>query len=248
MKIKKISLVMPVYNEEKTLAMILDKVLNIKWGVSLEMIIVNDCSTDSSFKIMQSYQKRFKQIKILSNHKNIGKSQTVKRGIISSTGDLVAIQDSDLEYDPNDLLKILKLFHKKDIDAVYGNRFGRNNKIIYYSNWFGNRSLSMLSSLFTYLRARMWTSDMETGYKVIKGFIFRDIAKTIDAKTSFGFEPEVTAKLSKYKIKEEGNRHIKFLQFPINYYPRTIAEGKKMKGLSDGIKALGEILRYNLFN
>lgn len=94
----------------------------------------------------------------------------------------------------------------------------------------------------------MWTSDMEIGYKVIRGYIFREIAKTLSAKTTFGFEPEVTAKLSKYKIKSKKGRHIKFTEIPINYNPRTIAEGKKMKALSDGFKALFEILRFNLFN
>lgn len=246
MKIKKISLVMPVYNEEKTLSLMLDKVFKVNWGVDLEVVIVNDCSNDNSRNIINSYRNN-KKIKILSNEKNLGKSQTVKRGIIATTGDIVAIQDSDLEYEPNDLLKMLKQFQTTPVDVIYGNRFGKNNKVIYYSNWIGNRSLSFLSSCFTYPRAKMWTSDMETCYKMVKGNILREIAPQITAKTNFGFEPEITARLSKYKIKD-GNqgRHIRFAQMPINYSPRTIAQGKKMHGLSDGTKALFEIIRYNL--
>ena len=163
---------------------------------------------------------------------------------------MVAIQDADLEYDPKDLLKMVEVFKKEPIDVIYGNRFGKNNKIIYYANWLGNRGLSLFSTLFTYPKARMWTSDMETCYKMVKGDIFRKIAKTISAKTNFGFEPEITAKLAKFKIKDrkEKGRHIKFAQIPIDYYPRTVAEGKKMKGLSDGFKALIEIIHYNLFD
>jgi len=237
---------MPIYNEAKTLSTMLDTILNLKWGVNIEIIAVNDFSTDDSAKILESYKTKH-NIKILTNTANLGKSQSVKRGIISSTGDLVAIQDADLEYEPKDLLRILQLFQNGDFDVIYGNRFGKNNKIIYYSNWLGNRILSLISSIFTYPRARMWTSDMETGYKVIRGTIFREIAQTLTAKTTFGFEPEVTAKLSKYKIIDEKGRHIKFTEIPINYNPRTIAEGKKMKGLSDGFKALIEIFRFNLF-
>lgn len=248
MKTKKLSIIMPVYNEENTLKHIIDKVLGINWGLELELIIVNDCSKDRSAKILESYSKD-KHVTVITNPKNIGKSQTVKRGIAASTGDLVAIQDSDLEYEPEDLLKIVDIFRTRAVDAVYGNRFGKNNKIIYYSNWIGNRALSLFSNLFTYARARMWTSDMETCYKVIKGEIFRDIAATITSTTNFGLEPEITAKLARYKVKDsKASRHIKFAQIPINYHPRTIAQGKKMKGVSDGFKALYEIIIYNIFN
>jgi glycosyltransferase involved in cell wall biosynthesis len=247
-KSKKLSLIIPVYNEEKTLSVILDKVLGQKWDLDLELIIVNDCSKDDSGKIIKSYCGKYKNIKVLTNIKNIGKSQSVKRGILASTGDLVGIQDADLEYNPADLLKIVSLFRQKPLDVVYGNRFGKKNKVVYFMNWIGNRGLSAISSLFTYPRARMWTNDMETCYKVVKGHILRSIAPTISAKTTFGFEPEITAKLSKFKIKEEKKRHIRYAEIPISYYPRTVEEGKKMKGLSDGTKALIEIIKYNLFS
>ena len=245
MNIKKISLVMPMYNEENTIAAILQMILALDWGAELELIIVDDCSKDKSAEILKTFENN-PQVKILKNPKNLGKSQTVKRGILASTGDLVAIQDCDLEYEPQDLLNIVKLFQTEDLDVVYGNRFGKNNKIIYYSNWVGNRGLSTISSVLTYIRAGMWTNDMETCYKVIKGDIFREIATTITSTTNFGFEPEVTAKLAKYIVKAEKPRHVKFKEVPINYHPRTIAEGKKMKGLSDGFKALLEIFRFNL--
>ena len=238
---------MPVYNEERTLSTIIDNVLKQPWETQIELIIIDDSSKDNSSKIIQTYRAN-KQIKILTNPINLGKSQTVKRGILASRGDVVVIQDSDLEYEPGDLLKLIKYYKDNSLDAVYGNRFGKHNKIIYYSNWVGNRALSFISSLFTYINGRMWVSDMETCYKVINGNIFRDIAATITSTTNFGIEPEITAKLAKYKIKKENGRHIKFKQIPINYHPRTIAQGKKMKGLSDGFKALKEIFHYSLFN
>lgn len=244
MKYQKLSLVMPVYNEEQTLAQIVQKILQINWPLTIEIIMVNDGSSDNSRQIMQQLSAD-KRVRIFDNPKNIGKTQTVKFAISQSTGDLVVIQDADLEYEPNDLLQMLDLFEASNLDIIYGNRFGKKNKIIYLSNWLGNRSLSFFSSLFTGLRSQMWTSDMETCYKMINGDVIRQIAPQIISTSSFGFEPEITARLSKYK---KNGKHLKFKQIPIHYYPRTIAEGKKMKGIVDGFKALKEIIKFNLSN
>ncbi|MEI6887196.1 MAG: glycosyltransferase family 2 protein [bacterium] len=234
---------MPSYNEEKTLPEIIKKILEIKWPVEVELVIVNDGSKDNSWELLQKYSSD-SRIKLINNEKNLGKSRTVKRGILASTGDLVVIQDADLEYNPENLLMFLDAFEKTNVDIVYGNRFDKKNKVIYISNWIGNQLLSALSSMFTGPRNGMWTKDMEVCYKMVRGDIFREISRDLTATTSFGIEPEITAKLSKYK--KEGNVHLKFKQIPIDYYPRTIEEGKKMRGLSDGYKAFLEILKYNI--
>jgi glycosyltransferase involved in cell wall biosynthesis len=242
MAYQKLSLVIPVYNEERTLEQLIAKVVTAPLGIEKEIILLDDGSKDSSREILKKYQDK-PGFKIMFNEKNMGKSQTVRKGIMASTGDLVVIQDADLEYVPNELEEFVKAFNNSDLDVIYGNRFGKDNKVIYWQNWFGNRGLSLISAMFTGLRAGMWTSDMEVCYKMAKGEIFRSIAPTIVSTSVFGLEPEVTAKFSKYKV---NGKHINFKQIPISYLPRSIAEGKHMSAVKDGMKALWEILKFNL--
>lgn len=241
----KLSIIIPVYNEEKTLAQLLNKVLNLDFGgdIQKEIILVNDGSKDSSWNIIQDFEKKLTDVIGISNERNSGKSQTVKNGILKSTGDVVVIQDADLEYEPLELVEMLNLMSEKDFDVVFGNRFGKKNKVIYLQNYLGNKLLSFISNIFTYPRLRKYIPDMEVCYKMVKGNILRDIAKGIESKSNFGFEPEVTAKLSKYKV---NGKHLKFGIIPVSYYPRSIAEGKKMKAIEDGVKALVEIVKFNL--
>lgn len=236
---------MPVYNEEKTLREIVDIVLKVKLPFDLEkeIVMVNDGSKDKSWEIMQDLAKKHEEIKVFTNERNLGKTPTVKKGIIESTGDLVVIQDADLEYDPNEVVDLLKLMDEKNLDVVYGNRFGKKNKVIYWQNYFGNKMLTLFSNLFTYPRIRVWIPDMEVCYKLTRGQIFREVGSKIHATSNFGFEPEITAKLSKYKL---NGKHLKFGIVPITYKPRSMAEGKKMKAFKDGFKALKEIVKYNL--
>lgn len=244
MKYNLLSFVIPVYNEEKTLSQILNKVEAVDLGIEKEIILVNDCSTDRTPEILAELEEAG-GYQIFHNEENLGKSQTVRNGIMQSTGDLVVIQDADLEYDPQDLKQFVAEFEEGDWDVIYGNRFGLNNKVVYWQNWIGNRGLSLISSLFTGLRAGMWTQDMEVCYKMAKGEIFREVGQTIESTTNFGLEPEMTAKFSKYK--KENGEHINWLQLPIHYFPRTKAEGKHMNAFKDGFKALQEIIRFNLF-
>ncbi|WP_372364545.1 glycosyltransferase family 2 protein [Candidatus Uabimicrobium sp. HlEnr_7] len=243
MKYKKLSIVVPIYNEEKTLEKILSKIESLSLNIEKEIILVNDASKDNTLQILQRYTDKDNFI-ILHNEQNLGKSQTVKKGLLESTGDLVVIQDADLEYNPENWQQFLPYFEEHGYDIVYGNRFGKNNKVIYWQNWFGNRFLSIVSSCFTYPRSRMMTTDMEVCYKMARGSIFREIAKTIRSKSNFGLEPEVTAKFSKFKI---DGKHLKFKQIAIDYAPRSVEEGKHMKAFSDGFKALWEILKFNLW-
>lgn len=240
-----LSIVIPVYNEEKTLEEIVEKVLQQNWEGSIEIVIVDDASVDESWDIIERLATKHENIKYAKNDKNSGKSQTVKKGILLTKGRYVAIQDADLEYDVRELVKMFSIIREKKYDVMYGNRFGVKNKIIYMQNFIGNHFVSMFSNLFTYPRIRVYLPDMEVCYKLAKGDIFREIASKVVSASNFGFEPEVTARFSKMKI---DGKHLKFGVYPISYKARTIEEGKKMKAYSDGIKAAVEIVKFNIFN
>ena len=233
-----LSLVIPARNEEKTLLDIVTKVQKSLKNINFEIIIVNDGSTDKTLDIANKLVKKFKNIHVISNPTGIGKSQAVRKGILATKGGYVVIQDADLEYEPDDLVVIFNKIKAENLDLVYGNRFGYSNKVVYFQNWLGNTILSGISSLMTGLRAGMWVRDMEVCYKMARGDMYRKLADTIISKSNFGFEPEITAKFSKVK-------GIKFAQVPIRYNPRTFDEGKKMHAISDGFKALREIIYFN---
>ncbi len=242
---KTLSLVIPIWNEEKTLEILVQKVLQVNFpeGINTEIILVNDGSKDKSGEIMDELARKHENIKSYHNEKNSGKTQTVKNGLSYTTGDYVVIQDADLEYEPAELAEMMQLMINKELDVVYGNRFGKKNKVVYWQNYIGNRALSFFSNIFTYPRIKVFIPDMEVCYKMMRGNVARELGKTIESTSRFGLEPEITAKLSKYKI---NGKHLKFGVVPISYYPRTLAEGKKMNAINDGIKALKEILQYNL--
>lgn len=241
-----LSIIVPCFNEAKNLPAILSKLIDLKLpeNFSKEIIVINDKSTDNSLEILQSFAAQHNFITILNNPFNLGKSQSVKKGILASKGDWVVIQDADLEYEPEDFVFILEQVLKHNCDVGYGNRFGLYNGVIYWQNFLGNLFLSFFSNLFTIWKTRVFIPDMEVCYKLVRGEIFRELAKDIVSKSNFGFEPEITAKLSKYK---KGQEYLKFIILPIRYNPRSFAEGKKMKAFRDGFKALIEIIKYNLF-
>lgn len=242
-----LSIIVPAYNEEKTLETIIQKVLAVELPLDYkkEIIICNDCSSDRTAEISSQLFDKYPEIKSISNEKNQGKTQTVRRGIMASTGDFVVIQDADLEYDPQDIAFMLRELVRQQVDVCYGNRFGKYNGVIYQKNFYGNLLLSGFSSLFTSARLRVAIPDMEVCYKMIRGDVARELAPKITATSNFGFEPEITARLSRYK--KNNGEVLKFLVLPINYYPRSIAEGKKIRALRDGSKALWEVVKYNLF-
>lgn len=244
---KKLSIIIPAYNEENTLATILDKVIKLElpFQTEKEIIIVNDASKDRTKEIAEKFESQYPFVKAITNEKNMGKSQTVKRGLLASTGEYIVIQDADLEYIPNDFADMLELMIRNDYDAVYGNRFGRQNKIIYLTNYIGNRLISFISNIFTFNNLRVWIPDMETCYKLIDGNIARELAESLTATSNFGFEPEITAKLARYRKSNGESIHLGI--HPIYYNARSLEEGKKMKAFRDGFKALKEIIYYNLF-
>lgn len=231
--LKKISIIIPCYNELDTIELILKKVENFNINYEKEIIIIDDFSLDGTREILQEYQKNNKNYKLIFNDKNYGKGFSVRQGIEASTGELILIQDADLEYDPNDFSRIIKIFENYDADVVYGSRFNHSDvaRVLYFRHYLGNKILTLLSNLLTDLNL----TDMETG---IKGFKSSRI-KSIDlVENRFGFEPEVTAKLNNIKCK--------FYEVGISYNGRSYAEGKKITW-KDGFSAIRCILKYNIW-
>ncbi|MPN12549.1 Undecaprenyl-phosphate mannosyltransferase [bioreactor metagenome] len=235
MKYKTVSVVIPCYNEKATIEVLIDKVLKADvLGLNKEIIIVDDGSKDGTRDILKKYKTK-KGFKIIFHKKNSGKGGALKTGFTETIGDIVIIQDADLEYDPNEYCLLLKPFLEKNADVVYGSRYlsTQAHKVLYYWHTKMNGFLTTLSNMFTNLKL----TDMETCYKVFKGNIIREIAPKLESQR-FGFEPEITARLS--KIEE-----LVFYEVPISYYGRSFKEGKKI-GWKDGVRAIVEILKFNL--
>ena len=229
-----LSIVIPCYNEEKTLETCIETVLAVfetAQDVRLEIVVVDDCSKDKSFEIAQGLAQTHPQITVKKHDVNRGKGAALRTGFSSATGDYVAIQDADLEYDPADLLRLLRPLRRGIADVVYGSRFlsSGEHRILYFWHSMGNRFLTFLSNMFTNLNL----TDMETCYKVFK----REVIQSIDLKEDrFGFEPEVTAKIAA--------KRVRLYEMGVSYYGRTYEEGKKI-GARDGFRALYCILKYN---
>jgi len=229
----KISIIIPCFNEEKTLSQIIDKVLKFK-SFEKEIIIVDDCSEDNTPHIINDLLLKFDEIKSIKHEKNYGKGAGIKSGVKISTGDIILIQDADLEYNPEDYDSLLEPFLKTDADVVYGSRFlgGRYVRLSFFWHYIANKFLTTLCNTFTNLNM----TDMETGYKLFKS----KAIKSIDLKEkSFGIEPEITIKLAKKKYN--------FYEVPISYSGRSYDEGKKI-GLKDAFKAVYCIIRYRFFD
>ena len=219
MQINTLSIIVPAYNEEKTIHLILNKIKEVALinNIKKEVVIVNDCSKDKTSEAITTYMKNNPELNIsyYEHEVNKGKGAALHTGIAKATGEIVVIQDADLEYDPNEYNDLLKPFYVADADVVYGSRFigGNPHRILFFWHTIGNKLLTLLSNALTNLNL----TDMETCYKMFK----REIIQGLDLKEKrFGFEPEVTAKIS--KIKE-----IKIYEIGISYYGRTYAEGKK---------------------
>ena len=233
---KKLSIIIPAYNEGRTIHLILDRIADVKLqnDIEKEIIIVNDCSKDNTEEAIRQYSESGKlNITYYKHDINQGKGAAIHTGIQKATGDYVLIQDADLEYDPDEYNDLIKPVIRGGADVVYGSRFlgGNPHRILFFWHSIGNIFLTWLSNMFTNLNL----TDMETCYKMFR----RDIIQGIELKEKrFGFEPEVTAKVSKLK-------EIKIYEVGISYYGRTYLEGKKI-GWRDGFRAIYCILKYNL--
>lgn len=233
----KLSIVMPAYNEERTISKILDVVLAQMKEISdivkdYEIIIINDFSNDKTLDILEKGYGQNSKIKVYSQSFNQGKGAAITRGFQETNGDIVLIQDADLEYDPADYRKLLTPFINNNADVVYGSRFkGEATRILHYWHCLGNKFLTTLSNMFSNLNL----TDMETCYKVFRGDLIRSMNFT---SKRFGIEPEITAKIAKI-------REIRIYEVPISYHGRTYAEGRKI-GWRDGFSAIWSIIKFNL--
>ena len=228
----KISVIIPCFNEHKTINTILDKLKNLS-NFSKEIIIVDDFSNDGTKEILQKIENS-DEIKTIFNEKNFGKGYCIKKGIEEASGDIIIIQDADLEYDPTDIPKLINPIKNGDADVVYGSRFtGSDEKrVLFYWHSLGNKFLTTLSNMFSNLNL----TDMECCYKAFK----KEIIKEINLKENrFGFEPEITAKISK--------KDIKIFEVGIKYFGRKYSEGKKITWV-DGFRAIYCIIFYSFFD
>jgi len=227
----KISIIIPCYNEYSTIKKILDKINNQKI-FDKEIIVIDDCSSDGTIEILSNLKDQINSLTL--NKKNYGKGYCIKKGIEIASGDIILIQDADLEYDPNDYEKLLKPIMNNNADVVYGSRFiGSDQKrVLFFWHSLGNKFLTLLSNMFTNLNL----TDMECCYKAFK----TEVIKNINLKENrFGFEPEITAKISK--------KDIRIYEVGIKYFGRKYSEGKKITW-KDGFRAIYCIIYYNLLN
>ena len=238
MRLKTLSILIPAYNEEATIEMILDRIQEVELihNVQKEIVIVNDCSKDATKSKVEAYMAAHPELDIqfYTQEKNKGKGAAIHKAIELATGDYFLVQDADLEYDPEEYNRLFKPVWMDEADVVYGSRFigGNPHRILFFWHSIGNKFLTMLSNMFTDLNL----TDMETCYKLVH----LDLAKKLLLKENrFGFEPEVTAKIAK--------KNLRIYEVGIKYYGRKYSEGKKITWI-DGFRAIYCIIFYNIFN
>ncbi len=236
---KKLSIVIPAYNEAKTIHLILDKIQEVQLigDLQKEVIVVDDCSKDGTLQVLETYKSNNPglNLSIHAHAKNQGKGAALHTGISKASGEITVIQDADLEYDPHEYNILLDPIVRGVADVVYGSRFmgGNPHRILFFWHSIGNKFLTFLSNMFTNLNL----TDMETCYKMFK----TEVVQSLKLKEKrFGFEPEVTAKVARVP-------NIRIYEFGISYYGRTFEEGKKI-GWKDGFRAIYCILKYNIFD
>lgn len=227
-----LSVVVPVYNEAGTLGEVVNKLLSVP--CLLEIIIVDDCSTDGTGELARQLVEKHSVVRLVQHERNAGKTAALKTGFALTKGQIVIVQDADLEYDPVDIPGVIRPILEGHADVVFGSRFlvRRAARVLYFYHYLANKFLTFLSNALTNLNM----TDIETGYKAFRGDIIRNM---VIVSSGFGFEVEVVAKIAKLKIA--------IYEVPISYYGRTYAEGKKVL-MKDGLIAIWLVIRFNLFS
>jgi glycosyltransferase involved in cell wall biosynthesis len=226
-----LSVVIPAYNEEATIARVIENVLRLE--ALAEIVVVNDCSKDRTADIVREIAARDSRVRLVEHKVNGGKTEALKTGFAHIQGDIVIVQDADLEYDPAEIPDVIQPILEGNADVVYGSRFlvRKASRVLYFYHYLANKLLTFTSNLFTNINL----TDVETGYKAFRADIMRQMVIT---SSGFGFEIEVTAKVAKLGCS--------IYEVPISYYGRTYEQGKKIQA-SDGVAAFWYIIRYNLF-